>query len=300
MILLTGTSGFIGRHLLIALIKTYGASEILAFTSRPIDDCPFVLHTNYHIEKDLFVRSGYEPIETVIHAGAFTPKTSSQSNDWRLCTSNISSTDSLLSATMPNLKRIIYLSTLDVYDRCEVISEQSAVSPASLYGYSKLYCEKMVESWSYSNKTVVQLLRVGHVYGPGEEAYQKIIPTTIRKIQLNQPVEIWGEGNEYRSFIYIGDVVQAIVNSVKLNQNEGVINLVSQQKIRVWELINKLIQISGQKVVVKRVESDSVGRDYIFNNDKMKKVLWPSEITLEQGLMEEWNYMQHLSHANIL
>lgn len=300
MILLTGTSGFIGQHLLKTLIRVNGSSEVLALTSEPINQCPFILHDNYHFNNDVFIKSGLGPIDTIIHAGAFTPKNSSQANDWKLSNSNITSTAALLSALFPKLRKIIYLSTLDVYEVSEIITEDSNLSPASLYAYSKLYCERMVEAWGFSNGTNVQILRIGHVYGPGEEAYQKIIPATLKKILNSQPVEIWGSGDEFRTFIYIDDVIHAIINAIMLDDYFGIINVVGEQKIRIKDLINKIIQISGQKVVINTIQSDAAKKDYIFNNDKMKKLLWPSEIPLEQGLKNEWLYMQSVNHADTL
>ncbi|MBK8521170.1 MAG: SDR family oxidoreductase [Chitinophagaceae bacterium] len=105
---------------------------------------------------------------------------------------------------------------MDVYQQSEIISERSLIQPSSLYGESKLYSEKMVTAWASSNNKIHQILRVGHVYGPGEEAYEKIIPVTITKILRDQPLQIWGTGNEIRSFIFIKDIVSAIMNAVKL------------------------------------------------------------------------------------
>jgi nucleoside-diphosphate-sugar epimerase len=74
MILVTGISGFIGKHVLNTLIKKEGASNILALTSAPINNCAYLLHHNYHFELDYFEKAGYHDITTVIHVGAFIPK----------------------------------------------------------------------------------------------------------------------------------------------------------------------------------------------------------------------------------
>jgi nucleoside-diphosphate-sugar epimerase len=179
MVLLTGASGFIGKHLLAALISKYGKDNVLALTSAPLTDCRYLLHLDYSFGSGYFADNGYaDSITTIIHAGAFTPKNSAQANDWKQSNSNIHNTAVLLEADLPRLEKFIYLSTLDVYGNDEIISENSTVAPASLYGHSKLYGEKMVTAWANDKKVFAQILRVGHVYGPGEEAYQKIIPVT--------------------------------------------------------------------------------------------------------------------------
>ena len=109
MILLTGTSGFIGKKLLTSLVSEYGADHILALTSKPTDECQYLLHQDYAIDRDYLSNSGFSGIKTIIHAGAFTPKNAGESNDLFSCASNINSTLKLLQLELPNLKKVIFL-----------------------------------------------------------------------------------------------------------------------------------------------------------------------------------------------
>jgi nucleoside-diphosphate-sugar epimerase len=292
MILLTGASGFIGTHLHHALISQYGADNVLALTSNPIDGANYLLHNNYQFEPGYFVENNYAgAIDIIIHAGAYTPKNASQANDFLKCNQNIYSTEKLLSADLPNLQKVIYLSTLDIYGKADVISESSPVEPVSLYGYSKLYGEKMIAAWANEKHKKFQVLRVGHVYGPGEENYQKIIPVTMKNLISKKNVQIWGSGKEIRSFIYIKDVVEAILNAINLSEDIGPVNLVSGNSISISELVNQLISISGSTVSVEHITSNTSGRDLLFDNSKLKEHLLHSETALSKGLTEEWHYM---------
>jgi len=292
MLLLTGASGFIGKHLLLLLIEKYGKENIICLTSHPISECRYLLHNNYHFENDFFVENGFENIETIIHAGAFTPKKGSEANNVQLSNSNIFNTSKLLNATLPNIKKFIYLSTLDVYDNEAVISENTLEKPVSLYGYSKLYSEKMVESWGKEYNKSVQVLRIGHVYGPGEEAYQKIIPVTINNILLQNPIQIWGTGEELRSFIYIKDIVTAIINSIDLKEDVGVINLVGSTPISINDLVNTIKLISNKEITIEKISTEKKGRDLVFDSSKMNTFLLKKETYLEEGLKEEFEYMK--------
>ncbi|WP_267405593.1 MULTISPECIES: NAD(P)-dependent oxidoreductase [unclassified Chryseobacterium] len=291
MLLLTGASGFIGKHLLALLIEKYGGDNILCLTSQPISECKYLLHNNYQFEDDFFIKNGFQDIETIIHAGAFTPKKGSEANNIQLSNSNISSTYKLLNAALPRLKKFIYLSTLDVYDNDKIISESTLEKPTSLYGHSKLYSEKMVESWGKEQNKSVQILRIGHVYGPGEEAYQKIIPATINNILSEKPVQIWGSGEELRSFIYIKDIVEAIVGSIDL-EDVGVINLVGNRSISIEDLVNTIQLISNQEVAIEKIPVEKKGRDFVFDSSKMNTYLLQKETSLEEGLKEEFEYMK--------
>jgi UDP-glucose 4-epimerase len=295
MILLTGATGFIGKHLLAALINEYGRNNILALTSEPINECSYLLHNNYDFSTGFFVENNCSDlIETIIHAGAFIPKSSNQVNNWEKCNQNIFNSQKLLEASLPNLRRIIYLSTIDVYSNAEIISEDSPIEPISLYGQSKLYTEKMLNAWASSENKTIQILRVGHVYGPGEEKYEKLIPVTMRNIALGAPVEIWGEGRELRAFIYIDDIVKAIIKSLKMDNFIGPVNLVSNNALPISALLDKIINITGKEVDVKVIPTSTCGRSLRFDNSKMKQYLTSEETSLDQGLTHEWLYMQSL------
>lgn len=300
MILVTGASGFIGKHLLKYLVITYGKDKILALTSKPIATCAYLIHNDYTFDENYFINNGYYNIHTIVHAGAFTPKNSAEANNQVQSNLNVSNTEKLLHSIHPKLKKVIFLSTLDVYKDDEVIHENTKLQPISLYAKSKLTGEEIVGNWSKNRNISHQILRVGHVYGPGEEAYQKIIPLTIKKLLKNEHIEIWGTGNEIRSFIYIDDVVKAIGKAITLGENIGPINIVSGNQVTINNLIKKLIEISGSNSIPKLVATTAISRNLIFDNQKMKQVLLYRETPLNKGLSIEYNYMKKLNDENFL
>ncbi|AHM61779.1 NAD-dependent epimerase/dehydratase [Flammeovirgaceae bacterium 311] len=292
MILVTGASGFIGRHLMNKLVSLYGKEHVVALTSSPIDDCVNLLHNGYDFDDDFFVRNGLANIHSVIHAGAFTPKSGAEANDIQRSNSNILNTTRLITSELPNVKTLIFLSTLDVYGDASPITEDSLVEPASLYGHAKLYCEALVSAWASKKDVKHQILRIGHVYGPGEEKYQKIIPVTMRRLLAGEPLRIYGEGNEIRSFIYISDVMNAILASLELEKYEGPINVVGEEQITIKDLISRLIGISKVDSILEHVPALTKSRDLIFDNQKMKQLLISPKVALDEGLEREWEYME--------
>lgn len=292
MILITGASGFIGKHLLKFLTAKYGRENIVALTSQPIENVQCVLHNNYRFEDDIFIKHGFENIETIIHAGSYTPKNGNEINNIHLSNSNISTTELLIGAHLPNLKKVIYLSAIDVYNSASIITEQSVESPVSMYAHSKLYIEKMLQNWAIQEKKVVQILRIGHVYGPGEEAYAKLIPETFRKILLNQDLTIWGSGEELRSFIYIDDLVKSITKSIEYSENLGVINVVGSQPISILNLVEKIKTIANSSVAIEKAEGNFIGKNSVFDNQKLLKFLLDKETKLDDGLLTEYQFMK--------
>ena len=167
-ILITGANGFIGRKLLEVICNntSYRTYNIVLLTSKEMLGYTSIIHNNYSFEKADFLRKGIQYIDVLIHLGAFTPKSTSESNQIEGCISNIINTEYLLN-NLPSIpKKIIFLSTLDVYGTVSnIISEDSHTIPETLYGHSKLFLEKMILEWSKINKVTPQILRIGHIYG---------------------------------------------------------------------------------------------------------------------------------------
>ena len=294
-ILITGASGFIGSQLLIAACSAFGAGNVIAFSSKKIDSCRSIVYSGSDFNLDLDDYALLAKVEVLIHAGAFTPKSGQEANALKECNGNIHFTEKLLGLPYPKLKKILYLSTLDVYEASELTTETTPTLPSTLYGLSKLYCESMVSIFAAQNKMACQILRIGHVYGPGEEKYAKFLPKAIKDIVERGKVELWGDGAEIRSFIYIDDVVAAILNAVNLEVDVGVINIVGGIPISIRDLIDKLIVVSGRKVEIVVREFYGAKRNYIFDNIKLRQHLLADETDFMDGLRTEYVHIASLS-----
>jgi UDP-glucose 4-epimerase len=297
-ILLTGATGFIGQHLLTALVKKYSQSSVLVLTSTDMKSGNFVRYdstSHFKLSADYF-----DDITHVIHAGAFTPKDAVESNNISSCFENITFTNELVSFDYKSVSRFINLSTLDIYSPLgHVLSEISPVGPVSLYGSSKLYCEEVVKKFAQQKSADYINLRIGHVYGPGEERYKKVLPITIQNILENKPLEIWGDGSDLRSFIFIDDVVSAIVTSIDSSEKNIDVNVVSGVRISIKNLVNCVVKISGKSIDISHKPSDHEKRDLIFDNKKLLETFLCRETELLEGLQIEYDYMKKKYENNI-
>lgn len=293
-VLITGVSGFIGSKLLDAICSRYGSDNVIVLSSKLNEKCKTVIYSdNYTIsEKDI---NKIKDVDLIIHAGAFIPKSRNESNHINNCNSNMYFTGELLSVPFSKLRKVIYLSTVDVYGNTDLIDEDSNVEPVSLYGYSKLYCEKMVQFFCEENNIISQTLRVGHVYGPGEEKYEKLLPIAINKILKSQPVDLWGDGDELRAFIYVDDVVSACLSATELEKSIGVVNVCGGKSISVRELLTLLSEISNKELKLNTIPSSGSPRNLIFNNKKMLDNLLCYETDFNDGLEKEIEHIRGLS-----
>lgn len=292
MLMITGASGFIGSQLVEGASAVWGGENVIAFSSSTGNSCRNIVYKNIgEFGLGLLDYELLATVETVMHVGAFTPKSGEEANWVAECNGNIWFTEKLLALPFKRLKKIIFISTIDVYERAELISEATLTLPSSLYGWSKLYCEHMVTVFAARNQISCQILRVGHVYGPGEERYSKFLPKAIKNIIADEAVELWGDGSEVRSYIFIKDVVTAILKAVELPSDVGPINVVGGVPVSMRALLDLLVAASRKPVSIVARKFNGAKRNYIFDSTKLRKYLLPVETDLATGLSAEYAYM---------
>lgn len=295
-ILITGASGFIGANLLKSLENNpkYVNDKIILLASKEIEGYLCIIHNNYKFTKEDFYKKGINMIDIIIHLGAFTPKSSLESNDIDRSISNINNTEYLLQ-NLPNVpKKFVFISTIDVYGIVNgIISEDSPTVPNTLYGLSKLFLEKMIFEWAKNNKVILQILRIGHIYGEGEDEYKKILPMSINKILKNEAPVIYTDGKEKRTFLYIADCCNFILNSIVLDEYLGPINIVGNRTITILDLINLIIEISEKNITPKVENMNIEVKDFVFDNNKMNKYLGMEATLLEEGIKREYKYFEN-------
>jgi UDP-glucose 4-epimerase len=297
-ILLTGGSGFIGSKILNKLISNNSTSDVIALTSKQLNNVKCIIYKNindFGLDKDYF-----NDITHIIHAGAFIPKNTFEANDQSKCLTNIEYTKELLSFNFKKIEAIIHLSTVDVYASTHNrICENSKIDPISLYGASKFFNEKLVKYYADERGIKHFNLRIGHVYGPGEEKYKKVLPNAIRNVLLNTPIELWGDGSDLRSFIFIDDVVETVINALNTTSDISDINVVSANSISIKDLLTKIIEISGKNLEILQKPSTHKKRDLVFDNTILISNLLKNETDLTEGLKIEYEYMKKLYENNI-
>ena len=186
------------------------------------------------------------------------------------------------------MPHIVFISTIDIYDiRAEYITEETALSPVSLYGWSKLYTEHLVQQWAYSHQAVCQILRLGHIYGPGEEAYQKLIPRTIRLLRAGESPIIYTDGSELRAFLHVTDCCRLVMKAIELPVFVGPINVASNQSLSVLELVTLLKELTGSEQTLEVRNSVQDKRSMAFDNAKMQHWLGVETVDLRSGLAQE-------------
>jgi len=274
-LLVTGTGGFIGKRLT-SLISQKFSGEYRVI---PIK----IKNKKYNL---LPYKKTWEDIYALLHIGAFIPKSPDEVDLANESNSNIINTQYLLDKLPHKPQKIIFASTIDVYrgtsNSC--INEETETGPTSMYGWSKLYCEKMLEAWARESDTILQILRIGHVYGQGDESYKKIIPETIRKIKENKSPQVTGNGLSKRSLLHVDDVCNFILKSLLLTKYEGPINVCSSRSLTIKEISKKIIETYKKDLEIQYINPHYKQTDLAFDTSKMNELLGRESISLEDGL----------------
>ncbi len=291
-VLITGSTGFIGSALVEYVKKNRPEylKDVIALSTKNNPSINTILYDNVSLAIPKI-----ENITDVIHLGAFIPKISALANDIDKCTSNIEFTKLLLQQIPNSINKFVFISTVDVY-RLDgnTINESTQTEPSGLYGWSKLYCEKIVEQWCKQNNVKCTILRLGHIYGPGEELYLKLIPETIKKLIADVKPTIYTKGDEIRSFLHIDDCVRCIWDALNINAEYALINIVSGNAFTIKQIVELLIQCSGKNIEPQILGNNIKTNDYIFDNSIMIKYFGKEKVDLLDGLKNEYEYIKSL------
>ena len=191
------------------------------------------------------------------------------------------------------VKKFVFISSGGaMYSETKIIPtpENYPVSPISIYGLANLLLEKFLEEYSKIYNLNFIILRLSNVYGP-RQWKSGIIPSLINSLLENKPPIIDGDGKQTRDFIYIDDVVGAMIVGAKSKKKE-IFNVGSGQEVSINELYKKIAKILNKKIKPKYLLSREVGlRRSALDFSKIKKALhWKPKYSLEEGLRKttEW------------
>lgn len=297
-VLMTGTSGFIGSSLLRKMKNSNAKLIIVSRHELEEKVRDNVLYLQCPLEKlttKTWEKYGVKKIDYIFHLAAFTPKTSEESNNSEeIIKNNIVGTEALLKNLPSVPEKIIFASSIDVYSQlCSniLITEKFPLGPSGLYGASKIYCEQLVRIYSEKIGCKHVTLRFGHIFGPGEEKYEKLIPNIIKIILTGGQPVLFGDRKVERDFLYVDDAVDAIIRSAKVIFEEKIINIVRGVSVNIEDVISILIDMTKCGKKIKFIDNSSRNYSLRFDNKLMIDCLGDfCFVPLAEGLKREIEY----------
>lgn len=211
-------------------------------------------------------------------------------------------------ARLHGVSRYLYSSSACVYpehlqDHADVkpLREEDAypANPQDAYGWEKLISEKLCEYYTLEHKMLTRMVRFHNIYGPYgtyDGGREKVPAALCRKVALvkdGAAIEVWGDGEQTRSFCHVADCVEGIYRLMQSDFAEP-LNLGTDRMVSINELAAIVIGISGKRnVKIQHIDGPQGVRGRNSDNTKLREVLgWEPAISLEDGLAPTYRWIE--------
>jgi|HubBroStandDraft_6_1064221.scaffolds.fasta_scaffold240597_2 UDP-glucose 4-epimerase len=264
-VLVTGAAGFLGRHLVPALLETGHRVVALQHNAQLPPEmqarCERIVTGN--IRDPAIQQEALRDVQVVCHLSAFVPGRMDDLSQSAPCyLTNAEATLELATAAAKGgIRRFIHLSAANMYATSNALcTESSAVFPshyASAYFVSKLAAEIYLTQLGNSTGLEVVILRAGSLYGPGELS-RRAIPTFLRNAAAGQPLEIANGGAANFNFVYVADVVDCIVQAMGTGAR-GIYNVAPGVRTSPLDVAKAIVELFHPREVSLHIEPAKPG-----------------------------------------
>lgn len=232
-------------------------------------------------------------------------------NNSALCNLNI-----LGAAQKAGVKKIFYSSSACMYPEYNQMdpdnpkcSEDSAypANPDSEYGWEKLFSERLYLSYNRNYNIDVRIARFHNIFGPqgtwtgGKEKAPAAMCRKAATAEENSFIEVWGDGKQTRSFLYIDECIEAVIRLMD-SDFTGPVNIGSEEMISINDFAKMAISISGKNLSIKNIPGPTGVRGRNSDNRLLKEKLnWSPTLPLFEGmkLTYEWINTQVKNHESV-
>jgi UDP-glucose 4-epimerase len=254
--LVTGGAGFIGSHLCEALLARGDAVRVLddLSTGRRENLPPDIALIEGDVADPAAVRDALRGVGGCFHLAAIASVERGVTDWLRTHRANLTGTITVLDAVRPTRIPVVYASSAAVYGDAATIPIAEAVEcrPLSAYGADKFGCELHARVAAHVHGIPTVGLRFFNVYGPRQDPrspYSGVIPIFCERIRRGAPINILGDGGQTRDFIYITDVVTALLAAMRLAPAEApVFNVCTGIATSVLDLARSIAEHAGTRL----------------------------------------------------
>ena len=207
-----------------------------------------------------------------------------------------------------NIKRIFYSSSACMYPEHNQIdpnnplcSEESAypANPDSEYGWEKLFSERLYLAYGRNHGMDVRIARYHNIFGPlgtwqgGREKAPAALCRKVAMAEDNGEIEIWGDGMQTRSFLYVDECVEGSILLTRSNW-AGPVNIGSMEMVTINQLAGMISEIASKTVAVRHIAGPEGVRGRNSDNRLIKEKLnWAPSQALRDGLALTYQWIKH-------
>jgi UDP-glucose 4-epimerase len=253
------------------------------------------------LEDESLVEGLVSRCSTVVHAASATTPGSSASDPVTEGTGNLLPTLKLLSVLQRHPGRhLVYLSSGGcVYGDppAAPLDEAQPLRPRSYHGAGKIAAEAFLHAFSTrsSAEQPVTILRPSNLYGPGQALREGfgLVRTLLEKFRTGAVLDIWGDGETVRDFLYIDDLVEACMRFIALPQDNDIYNIASGHSCSINQLIEIASRVCGRPLQVRYHPARHTDvRAVVLDTRKLQERLgWAPAVSLEEGIARTWQWL---------
>jgi UDP-glucose 4-epimerase len=250
-VLVTGGSGFIGRHVVKELSADGAQVRVVDLQPHPDPTVEIVLGDI--ADRELLDRAFDGGFDSVVHLAAVTSVLRSLEQPELTYRTNVAGTAALLEAgRAAGVTSLAFASTNAVTGPMESpkISEADPLRPLTPYGSTKAAGEMLMSAYTASYGLRCAPIRLTNVYGPGMQAKDSIVARLMRAIRLGTTFEIYGDGLQVRDYVHVSDVVAAMRLGLTGEAWAAPMVIGSGTSLSVLEVVDAVREVSGSEVNV--------------------------------------------------
>ncbi len=295
-ILLAGGAGFLGSHLTEALVGRGDIVTVLDnLSSGRKKNLSAVMKKIRVINSDVSSFRTNEKFDVVMNFASRASRREWESFPVEVAKTNAFGTDNLINIALHSEAKFMLASTSEIYGNPDIIptpvsyvGRVSSTGSRSSYDEGKRYAEALVKAYDSQFSLNSIIIRFFNTYGPrmrGGDLYGRVIDRFLQQATNNVPLTVYGSGLQTRSFTYISDTVSAIIKILDNWRNGEIYNVGSDNEIRIIDLANLIIKITGSssKIIKQEMPPDDPLRR-AADVSKIKQLGWKQEVDLKEGL----------------
>lgn len=292
--LVLGAGGFLGKNLCRQLTNEY---KVIAYDLRRAPELEDI--NNLEMIEGNFVEtqdfsSVLKGVNKVFHFISTTIPSEDTSHIEKEIIENVVPTVRLLNNMVEcGVKEIIFASSGgtiygETGDRINKITDK--LNPICSYGVQKKVIESYLEFFGLYHGINYKIVRISNPYGIGQSPQkpQGVIPIFIYRLFNNEPITVYGDGNNQRDYIYMSDLIDALIKVAKYNGNEHIFNIGSGQAHSLHEIIELITKQSGLKfsdIIYKDIRKCDVSKNLVDISITQKELDWSPQIDLYNGVL---------------
>ena len=290
----TGGAGFIGSHVVDALVargdEVYVVDNFATGRRENLNEAATLMEIDIR-EPLAGLFEEIQP-ELVVHLAAQADVGTSVERPLFDAEVNVVGTLNVLEAVRPHGAQLVFSSTGGaIYGECErPAREEDERRPVSPYGTAKLAAEEYLATWNRLHGTRHVALRFANVYGPRQLAKLEggVVAIFMDRLRAGESVTIFGDGEQTRDYVYVGDVVRAVLAAV--GRDGGVFNVGTATETSVNELFDGCRRVAGvetQPTYAAARPGDAL-RSVVDISRSERELGWRPQTPLEEGLRLTW------------